>query len=613
MNINVSCNLNLIVMGLFGNKSERNMSVEPSSTDEVKKGFVERPRICCLDLSEDITQALQKTGANIYIGTLGSKVKLANTGRGGNHQLLLNFDFPKNLHEYDIIIIDLANFKTIEYKQEDHARTVHTGKTSISFLSSFPETLFDPRPMGSLILRSLIHEITNREFLVIAFSTASYDIDYEPVEISEGGYVDRQAIQKINIYSFWNYVPTSIPKYGKELITENGLPDLTSLLEKYRKDSVYNQTFHHPNKWINGAYIQDEGYLPLFKNMNGDIVSFFEFSENNNLLLLPQLNDKLNFILDFLSKVAPSYYPSLFPYSTTFNWKIESEYWLPNHSQLLKEKNDIEKEFQKQNAEVENKIDENLNKFSFLHEIISETGDNLTNALVKYFKWLEFKNVEKYDEKNKTTGVLEEDIQIKLDDELLIIECKGIGGTSTDADCSQISKIKHRRCKERGKFDVYALYIVNHQRYLPPLKRQNPPFTENQRQDAINDERGLLATWQLFNLYFEIENGIISKEEARKLILKFGLIDFRPIGLTYVYEPIEIFNEGKVCIVNIDGIELKLNDEILIEKNGKFEKALITGIQENGKSINQASKGEIGLKLSSKIAKKSILWKKGGS
>lgn len=601
-------------MGLFAKKNEKNISGESSSINDNKKAIVERPRICCLDLSEDIIEALEEINANIYIGTLGSKVTVPNARRGNNHQLLLNFDFPKNLHEYDIIIIDLGNFKTIDYKPEDHVRAVHTGKSSISLLSSFPETLFDPRPMGSYILGNLIHEITNREFLILAFSTASYDIDYEPVEISEDNYAERRAIQKQYIYSFWNFVPISSAKYGKELITENILAeDLKMLLEKYREGSVYNQTFHHPIKWTNGVRVEDERYFPLFKNLNGDIVSYLESSDKTNLILLPQLKDKRNFILDFLSKVAPSYYPSLFPYSTTFNWKSESEYWLPNHSQLLIEKEDIEKEFQKQNAEVEKKIGENINKFSFLHDIISETGDNLTDALVKYFKWLQFKNVEKYDDKSKSTSVLEEDIQIKLDDGLLIIECKGIGGTSTDADCSQISKIKHRRSRERGKFDVYALYIVNHQRYLPPLKRQNPPFTENQRQDAINDERGLLATWQLFNLYFEIENGIISKEEARKLILKFGLIELRPIGLTYIDEPSEIYSEGKICIINIDGVELKVNDEILIEKNGKFEKTLIVGMQDNGKSIDQVSKGEIGLKLSSKIAKKSILWKKSGS
>ena len=191
---------------------------------------------------------------------------------------------------------------------------------------------------------------------------------------------------------------------------------------------------------------------------------------------------------------------------------------------------------------------------------------------------------------------LEEDIQVELPDGLLIIECKGIGGTSTNSDCSQISKVKHRRRKERDKFDVYALYVVNHQRYLPPLKRQNPPFTKHQIQDARNDERGLLSTWQLFNLYSEIENKTITKEEARKLILEFGLVDFRPKGLIYVYEPTELLKEGTICIVNIDNILLCVNDELIVEKDGKFERVSIVDIQVNGSSVERASQGELGLK-----------------
>lgn len=600
-------------MGIFGDKSEKNKTTLVLNENEDKQPITERPRICCIDLSDDIIEALKKIGANIYVGTLGNKIKVPNTNSGSAHQLLLSFDFPKNLHEYDIIIIDLNNFKTVDYKQQDHTKTVHTGKKSVSLLSSFPETLFDPRPMGSFILRTLIQDITNREFLVVAFSSASYDIDYEPVEITDGGYAERQGIQKHNIYSFWDYVPTSAPKYGKELVLESVIAELQPILDKYKQGSVYNQTFHHPTIWNRQGTTEDERYMPLFKNLNSDIVSYIESSENRNLILLPQLKDKCNFVLDFLSKAGPSIYPSLFPYSTTFNWKKEQDYWMPNHLDLVKETEVIEEEFKNRKEELEKRISDNETKFSFLHDIISETGDNLTNALVHYLKWLEFKNVEKYDKRNESTGALEEDIQVKMDDGLLIIECKGIGGTSTDADCSQISKIKHRRSKERGKFDVYALYIVNHQRYLPPLKRQNPPFTEHQKQDAINDERGLLSTWQLFNLYFDIENGIISKQDARKLILNHGLIEFRPIGLTYIDEPKEIFNDGKVCIVNIEDVNLKIKDELLVEKNGKFEKAVILDIQDNGKSIQQVLKGEYGLKLNKKVAKKSILWAKGDS
>jgi hypothetical protein len=594
-------------MAIVRDKGLKSKTEEFKIKDD-KEAIIERPRICCIDLSADIINTLKKTNANINIGTLGAKIKVPNNSTRSKHQILLNYNFPKNLHEYDIVIIDLGNFETKEYKPEEYIRASHTGKSLISLLCSYPETLFDPRPMSSSILRDVFDQITNRKLVVLAFSSQSYEVEYQPIKITGDGYAEMPEIVEHDIYSFWN-VPTSTIKYGKELITQDVTKDFKTLLEKYREGSVYNQTFYHPKRFTNEGNVNDESYLPLFKNMSGEIVSYLQITETVDLMLFPQLKDKGNFLQDFLTKIAPSFYPSLFPFSTTFNWKKEKDYWLPRYSELLKEKENIKIEFENKNEEVEKKIQENMDSFSFLHEIISETGDKLTDALVKYLNWLEFIKVEKHDEKNEN-GILEEDIQVEFDNGLLIIECKGIGGTSSDADCSQISKIKHRRCRERGKFDVHAIYIVNHQRYLPPLKRQNPPFTDHQKQDAINDERGLLTTWQLFNLYFEIKNGIISKEEARKLILNHGQIEFRPIGINFIDEPVEIFNDGEVCIINLENLELKVHDEILIEKNGKFEKAVILDIQKDNKSIPSASKGELGLKLNKKIGKKCKLWNK---
>ena len=186
-------------MGIFGDKKSKS-EVKPAAKQKVDSPeIVERPRICCIDLGDETIELLKKSGANIYNGTLGSKIKVPNSSRRENHQLLLNFDFPPNLHEYDIIVIDLNNFQTIDYKQEDHTRATHTGKTSLSLLSSFPETLFDPRPISSQILRQHIHKITNRKFLAIVFASESYDIEYEPVKNTEG-YAERQAVERYNIY-----------------------------------------------------------------------------------------------------------------------------------------------------------------------------------------------------------------------------------------------------------------------------------------------------------------------------------------------------------------------------------------------------------------------------
>lgn len=45
------------------------------------------------------------------------------------------------------------------------------------------------------------------------------------------------------------------------------------------------------------------------------------------------------------------------------------------------------------------------------------------------------------------------------------------------------------------------IYIVNHQRYMNPSLRDNPPFKDNQIDYAEDDERRLLTTWQLFKQF----------------------------------------------------------------------------------------------------------------
>jgi len=122
-----------------------------------------------------------------------------------------------------------------------------------------------------------------------------------------------------------------------------------------------------------------------------------------------------------------------------------------------------------------------------------------------------------------------------------------------------------------------------------------------------NDKRGLLATWQLFNLYFDIENGIISKENARTEFLKYGLVQFRPNTKDKLV-PKEILKKGYVVIVDINKIKLKVGQVLTVEQNNKYFRAKIITIHIDDKLVNEVENGEVGLKLDVKITSKTILW-----
>jgi hypothetical protein len=75
-------------MSIF--KQSKNKSSVNDVINNTDKNIVitERPRICCIDLDEETITALQKSGANIYSGTLGSKIRVPNHKHRSSHQIL---------------------------------------------------------------------------------------------------------------------------------------------------------------------------------------------------------------------------------------------------------------------------------------------------------------------------------------------------------------------------------------------------------------------------------------------------------------------------------------------------------------------------------------------
>ena len=203
-------------------------------------------------------------------------------------------------------------------------------------------------------------------------------------------------------------------------------------------------------------------------------------------------------------------------------------------------------------------------------------------------------------------------MRIESERGLLVIEVKGIGGTSADADCSQISKIKHRRSRERRAFDVFGLYVVNHERFLPPEARMNPPFNARQIADADSDERGLVTTYELFKMYFNVIEEHITKADAREALHGTGLVRFFPSGVTVLPQPYEILYGGHVVVSKAQDLEVKVGDAIVLVNAGRCKSAEILEIQVDGTSVESANSGEIGLKLSERVHKDTALWVVGG-
>lgn len=571
----------------------------------------ETPKICAIDLDPEIIEALRDRGLQCFSGTLGSQVKVPNFNIGDQHPCLLNFDFPPNLHEYDIVIVDLQAQDPIEYKASEHTHLSTKGSEQDIILSKYPEKIFDPRPFSASILGKKLQELFKKEALIIVFSAVNEVIEYHVGSLTPYGYREHKT-ESYFLYQFIQSVTRVRNKIGYNIVPSSNVTreEFKNILYKYSKYFSYSAIFEYPTIWDQdeNISINRKGFIPLLLNTDDEIAGFIDAIYAPALVFVfPQIiNKKREFLIELINETLPGIFPKLFPYNDQFSWLKSDKYLLPNQENLLAKKQKIEDEHKKLLAQIEDDIKQNQFKYQFLHNLLSETGDSLVKSVEQFLTWLGFTNIINMDETNPE--IKEEDIQIPLDNGLLVIEIKGIGGTSKDRECSQVNKIKNRREKERRNFDVFALYLVNHQRYLPPHERQNPPFTKHQIDDAKYDERGLLTTYELFQLYFNIEKGFITKQDARDALLQYGLVQFKPSNTKFIGTPLEIHYQGKVVILQLDHIPLSKRAKIVVCNDGVYSTAEIIEIHDNGKIVESASHGEISLKLSRSVLKTSDLY-----
>lgn len=588
-------------------KLPKSKSNDDSSKEEIStltKEPYKHPMICLFDIEKDVEDELDKLNFNYVNASFGSTVKVSNA-KHEEKLMKLNHECPNNLHEFDVVMIDMTSPKLEGFDANQYSFNNTTGNKAHALLSAFPEQVFDPRQFSINIVSKQINELAGKKSIVIAFFGSEVSTEYHIVEITALGprVTDRRSYSNSAFYSGF---PGCNSRHGRKVKSPEKESKLNPLFNKHLDGMEYQSTFNHPNVWKDNKNQKDSDFIPLLLNERDEIISYAHFKDKSLILVFPDIDDKASFVSNLFKTYLPEIIPDIFPFHGEFGWLENGDYLLPGEGELLQQKADIEEKYIKDIAENNEAMKRLKKENKFLADLVSETGDTLVSSVEDYLKWLEFESVINFDDTNP--DILEEDIQVDYDDRFLVIEVKGIGGTSTDKDCSQISKIRYRRAEQRGKFDVFGLYVVNHQRYIPPKSRSNPPFTENQIKDAGHDKRGLLTTYDLYKAYFLIEEGILQKSDVRESLFKTGLITLEPKDVVSIGIPHELFLDGQVAIIDLKNTILTVGDTLIVKKQGDYSRAKIESLQVDGNGVDSCNAGEVGIRLDVKLKKNSELF-----
>ena len=372
---------------------------------------------------------------------------------------------------------------------------------------------------------------------------------------SEIGYYNPKNIGSFSNYDAWS-LQYGKRKYGNRVVFEDN--SLSRILYEGRLNQVkYYHTFMTPYVGDDDNQKVDPNFIPLLKNENGECVSYLYCTKNGSLFcVLPQVEDKSSLLKSLFENILFPHYSKVFPDVEAKLWIHKEDYLLPEEKTIRDKIAAKQEEYKIAIAALEKEAEEVGKKNDFLKQLLTGTGDQLVKAVKTYLEWLGFTNVIDKDETLKEDEIKEEDLDLNYNGQLVLLEVKGINGTSTDGECSQINKIVLRRMKQLKTTDVHGVYVVNNQKNVEPLSRQVPPFNDNQISDAVNQDRTMIYTAQLFALFSDIENGFVTKEEARECFLKPGLANFHS-NLTSIGVPYDYFQK----VVCVDAYGQKLFNE----------------------------------------------------
>lgn len=539
----------------------------------------EKPLIYLLNTPINIQNTLREKKFNAHYKRMNGYKKYSYT-YGKSLYIPYKNEIPLDIHEAEVVVIDTQSKNYFIAQADEGVNVYYKDIQSLVHLTPL-DTLLAIRKSFS----------TDKKQLIIFFASEYISSKYTL-------FSDGNLQQPIEADSLW--LPNSrfniSQRNGSRInINQDGMEkEIKNCLAKYLDDAVYSVAIQQ--------YSSD---TVLAVNDANETVSLIRYMQNKIVMILPSLENKEDFLSELFEKILPEHpdFKILFPNNENYTWTKDFSYISIEERNKSIEINDEFKRHEERLALLQYQYESihSKNENLKLRNILKETGDDLVSSVKWFLEYIGFNDVVDPDKDVDINAgeVYEEDLNFEHNGVYFLFEVKGIRGTSTDAQCAQISKIALRRKRANSNNTYKAVYVVNHQRNLAPKERVLIPFNENQIDDAEMAQRGMTFTYELFNIYHMIEAGIISKEAAREAFKQEGLIDFRQslhkLDFNHCYDKQMVYS---LIIPEGTSFSVSKFDKIAIQNSENHWNLLsIESIEIDRIPYEEVSRGKVGIKV----------------
>jgi len=577
----------------FLKKTPRNTATQeipalPSTEQNTPQMKYLKPNILLMDCRNDVTKLLKAKGFNVSEGSFGTPYSIPQNPTHF-YPLTINGNLPLHYEESEIVIVELNVPPISNPSQEQKGQTVILKDSREPVFVNGLHGIIDPRPHFMIQLADVFGRILEHGGVFIIFADPKQECEYYEKSFHEMTEIPNLII---NNWSFLS--PLGSPKFeaqssaGREIKLNSTLSEKISLFKKHLSQANYSCTL--------SVYWQNDpmDYVLAFNKYDDVVSCVMPFGQDGMVFIFPQIHDKPQFLVEFLSDYLPSLRPELFPHFEGSKWVQRPEYEIPSILKLDEEIGRVRAEALERVRSLETQIEQERRNKQFLHDLLTGTGKTLVDAVVTALSTLGFKDVVDMDaelEKSGSSGPKREDLQIRDRSPLLLVEAKGIQGIPKESSSLQIHKYIAPRMKDLGRTDVRGLAIVNHERNKPPFDRTLAPFSDDIVTNANNGDFGLLTTWNLYRLVRSYLKLGWTHDQVKSLFYQNGLVSPIPSHYEYLGEVEDYWKPVSAVGIRIKENELRQGDRIAFELLVEFEEQIVDSLQVDRNKVDVAQVG----------------------
>ena len=554
-----------------------------------------KPKILAFDLPPSLVKQLRSVGYNAKAGTFGRPYKVK---KGDGYRPIVAKASLPNYSEQEIVIIDLTPPETAE--EGDGEKEISVGE--LDWYAKTSTGTIDPRPRAMVSCRMAFDRILKTGGVFVIFADARFQPDmlWAKVEQVFGGrqFTSKREIKHDN-WSFLSVLSTdhleAKSEYGTEIKVNEGLALFSSFLRRHLSNSTFSATLHplFPLTKDGGGPV----FFPLAMSKFNEPVAAVLYPRKNYegfVLILPQLEDKEAAVLDLIQTVLPEIIPRLFPDHEGGRWVHREEYEHPSVLARKAAQLEAQRKANEEVARLDQEIIAERDGLGFLHGILTKSGDVLVTDVKRALEYAGFRRVVDVDEDAAAQSNKQEDLQILDRSPSLLLEVKGLAAMPTEGDTVQVTKYVLRRMKQWSRTDVQGLALINHQRNLPALERdQANVFTEPQVQDAVMNATGLFTTWDLFRLLRGKARWGWPDEAICDLLYRTGRVPPYPTHYTPVGAVAKYWTEQSA--VSIEATDtLRVGDRVGYLLPSGFYEEQVTSLELHNTSVREIAAGQRG-------------------